>query len=234
MSEAFVLGVQLDGVCAVRPPAEEPMDYARRPVVEGAADALWRLSDAGAWIRILTHRLSDNWGHRTAVIETVEWLDEARIPYRDLCFLGAKPEVEADLYVDDDPDDIRKLRNKGNDVIVFDAPGNVDLRDPRAEDWVQLEELVMARLTKHSGVHGVPLQLPGVEDPQRVKDIVFELKARDRRESNEHLGHVSPWGRSDTLEHGATHEVRRIEVAPDQEIALESTPDRAETWVVVS
>ena len=37
------------------------------PVIEGAADALWRLSDAGIWLRIITHRLYVNWAHERAV-----------------------------------------------------------------------------------------------------------------------------------------------------------------------
>ena len=71
-------------------------------------------------------------------------------------------------------------------------------------------------------------------DAQRVKDVVAELASRGRRESNEHLGHISAWGRSTTLEHESTHEVRRRDIAPGEEIALESAGDRAETWIVVS
>ena len=66
---------------------------AKLPAIEGAAEALWRLSDAGVWIRVITHRLYVNWGHAEAVADTVQWLDAERIPYRDICFLGNKPEV---------------------------------------------------------------------------------------------------------------------------------------------
>ena len=38
------------------------------------------------------------------------WLDQVGIPYRDLCFLGRKPEVEADAYVDDAPHNVAELR----------------------------------------------------------------------------------------------------------------------------
>ena len=65
------------------------------PQIDGAAEALWRLSDAGVWIRVITHRLYTNWSHETVVSDTVAWLDKNKIPYRDLCFLGAKPQVEA-------------------------------------------------------------------------------------------------------------------------------------------
>jgi 5'(3')-deoxyribonucleotidase len=131
------------------------------PALPGAAEALWRLSDAGVWIRIITHRLYVNWGHAVAVADTVAWLDEAGIPYRDICFLGAKPEVEADCYVDDASHNVRALREAGNHVIVFDAPYNRDVEGPRARDWGEVEQLVVARVAEL----GVPLQpqLPGVD-----------------------------------------------------------------------
>lgn len=202
MPGPFVLGVDLDGVCAdytagLRSvvaeergvdPAElpeerswgftewglEPEEFERihhkavtelrllrhLPTIEGCADALWRLSDAGIWIRIITHRLYVNWGHRAAVSDTVAWLDQARIPYRDLCFLGAKPEVEAHAYIDDAPHNVEALRGAGNTVIVFDQPYNRDLPGPRASTWTELEELVL-ELAATSG--GVQPQLPGFD-----------------------------------------------------------------------
>lgn len=208
--DAFVLGVDLDGVCAEHTlafrsivaerlgvaaeslPLERGWDFEewgfgpgdfeahhRAAVVdhrmfrhlepiEGVADALWRLSDAGVWIRVITHRLYVNWGHQAAATDTVEWLDEARIPYRDLCFLGAKPQVEADLYIDDSPGNIDALRAAGNDVIVFDQPYNRDLAGPRAKNWRDVEELVLRRYTEWSGVHGVQPTLPGVAHGDRL------------------------------------------------------------------
>jgi 5'(3')-deoxyribonucleotidase len=131
------------------------------PVIEGAADALWRLSDAGIWIRIITHRLYVHWSHAAAITDTVEWLDQARIPYRDLCFLGAKPEVEADAYIDDGPHNVVALREHGNDVIVFDQPYNRHLDGPRAHNWAEAEELVYELVARKGA--GVQQQLPGVD-----------------------------------------------------------------------
>jgi 5'(3')-deoxyribonucleotidase len=131
------------------------------PPVEGAAAALWRLSDAGVWIRIVTHRLYANWGHAVAAADTVAWLDEVGIPYRDLCFLGRKPEVEADLYIEDAPHNVEELRAVGNEVVVFDQPYNRDLPGPRAGSWTEVEQLVVdARLARGDAV-AVPLPLPG-------------------------------------------------------------------------
>jgi 5'-nucleotidase len=203
LTEPFVFGVDLDGVCGdytaafrevtadelgvpvERLPLERswdfhewgfgPGDYERihriavlerrilrdLPIIEGAAESLWRLSDAGVWIRIITHRLYVNWSHATAVTDTVAWLDEARIPYRDICFLGAKPEVEADAYVDDGPHNVIALRELGNDVIVFDQPYNRELDGPRAKDWVEVEAII-EELAAAKG-KGLQRQLPGFD-----------------------------------------------------------------------
>jgi len=208
--DAFIFGVDLDGVCAdytlglqasvaadrgvdrATLPLERDWDFTewdfqpgeferhhRRAVVDerlfrhldpvpGAAEALWRLIDAGVWIRIITHRLYVNWGHQAAVTDTVEWLDDARIPYRDLCFLGAKPQVEANLYIDDSPSNIRSLRAAGNELIVFDQPYNREFAGPRAADWAEVEEIVLDRYTAWSGIHGVQPTLPGVSGGDRL------------------------------------------------------------------
>ncbi|HEX5367688.1 MAG TPA: hypothetical protein VFW63_13625 [Acidimicrobiales bacterium] len=132
------------------------------PPMPGVAQALWRLSDAGVWIRIITHRLYVNWGHATAVADTVDWLDATGVPYRDLCFLGAKPQVEADCYVEDAPHNVDALRRTGVPVIVYDQPYNRELPPPRARGWAEVEELVGSYVT----ARGLSLQvpLPGFED----------------------------------------------------------------------
>ena len=70
------------------------------------------------------------------VSDTVEWLDDHKIPYRDICFLGDKPEVGADCYIDDAPHNVHALRAGGSDVIVFDQPYNRDLEAPQGYELV--------------------------------------------------------------------------------------------------
>jgi 5'-nucleotidase len=132
------------------------------PAMDGAADVLWRLSDAGVWIRIITHRLYVHWGHEKAIADTAAWLDIHKIPYRDLCFLGAKPQVEADAYIDDAPHNIQQLRDAGNTVIAFEQPYNRDLPgDPRAQTWADVEQIVTDLVTDRTGRFEV--QLPGLD-----------------------------------------------------------------------
>ena len=131
------------------------------PVIDGAADALWRLSDAGVWIRIITHRLYVHWGHEKAVADTAAWLDANKIPYRDLCFLGAKPQAEAHAYIDDAPHNIEELRSYGNTVIAFDQPYNRDIEGLRAKNWIEAEEIVTDLTATHVGAF--EMQLPGID-----------------------------------------------------------------------
>jgi 5'-nucleotidase len=112
----------------------------------GVSEALWELSDLGVWIRIITHRLCVHWAHETTAADTAAWLDEQRIPYRDLCFIGAKPDVGADIYVEDSPTNVLGLREAGRHTIVFDQLYNRDLPGPRAGDWREVVELVREHL----------------------------------------------------------------------------------------
>lgn len=130
------------------------------PAMPGCADALWRLSDMGVWIRIITHRLYVNWGHAAAVTDTVSWLDDNRIPYRDICFLGAKPQVEADAYVDDAPHNITALADSGNEIIIFDHLYNRDLAGLRAHDWNEVEQIVVELAARKGAVQP---QFPGMD-----------------------------------------------------------------------
>jgi 5'-nucleotidase len=124
------------------------------------SDCLWELSDAGVWIRIITHRLLFNWAHEVSAADTAYWLDDNRIPYRDLCFIGDKPDVGADLYVDDSPTNIVKLREAGRTAIVFDQPYNRELGPPRARSWDEVVTLVREVLEARLRQVPLPLDIP--------------------------------------------------------------------------
>jgi 5'-nucleotidase len=123
----------------------------------GVSEALWELSDLGVWIRIITHRLIFNWAHETSAADTAAWLDQHKIPYRDLCFIGDKPNVGADLYIDDSPTNIISLRDAGKTAIVFDQPYNRDLPGPRATSWADVVATVRVKLDARD--RHVPLPL---------------------------------------------------------------------------
>jgi 5'-nucleotidase len=82
------------------------------------------------WIRIITHRLLFNGLHEPSAADTAVWLDQHDIPYRDLCFIGDKAMVGADLYIDDSPHNIVNLREAGRTAVVFDQRYNRHLDGP--------------------------------------------------------------------------------------------------------
>ena len=136
--------------------------FANMPEVAGASDALWRLSDAGVYIRVITHRLFVSWGHATVVGDTVSWLQQTRpdgrplIPYRDLCFVADKTDVGADLYIDDAPHNVAALRKARADVICFDTAYNRDLPGLRAHNWAEAEHIVLERVAERGLLASVP------------------------------------------------------------------------------
>jgi 5'(3')-deoxyribonucleotidase len=183
----FVIGVDLDGVCAdfyggLKPVAAEWLGvdiatlpdrvswtlpewgvdrapggydalhrfavtqrelFRRLPPMPGAPQALRRLSGADVRIRIITHRLFIKYFHQVAVRQTIEWLDFHDIPYWDLCFMREKAAVGADLYVEDSPENVARLRAEGLKTIVFSNSTNEHLPGPRARSWDEVVGLVL-------------------------------------------------------------------------------------------
>lgn len=118
--------------------------------IPGMSDALWALSDAEVHIRIVTHRFLTHGDQDRAAGDTIAWLQSrredgrVRVPHRDLCFLGAKADANADLHLDDAPYQVEALRAKGQQVLVFDQPYNGHLAGPRAIGWEDVVRQVLA------------------------------------------------------------------------------------------
>jgi 5'(3')-deoxyribonucleotidase len=124
--------------------------------IKNAPAILRKLSNQGIRIRIITHRLFLKFSHRTTITQTVDWLDNYDIPYWDICFMNDKGAVGAHVYVDDAPENIINLRNQGCKTIVFSNSTNRDLPGPRANDWFEVERLVMeAREEWRTGTIGL-------------------------------------------------------------------------------
>ncbi|MFN8388765.1 MAG: 5'-nucleotidase [Bdellovibrionota bacterium] len=116
------------------------------PMIPGARKYLRRLSDDGAHIRIVTHRLFIHYFHKLAVSQTIDWLDRSGIPYWDLCFMKEKQQVGADLYIEDSPANIEKLRGNGLYTICFGNSTNVGITPPRVTSWAEAYDAVHAHL----------------------------------------------------------------------------------------
>ncbi len=114
--------------------------------IEGAPAVLRRLSARNIRIRLITHRLYIKYFHQEAITQTTEWLEHHGIPYWDLCFMRDKAAVGADLYIEDSPDHVQRLREDGHKTIVFTNSTNKDLPGPRADSWLEVESLVLKEL----------------------------------------------------------------------------------------
>jgi len=111
-------------------------------MIAGARKYLWRLSNEGYRIRIITHRLFIQHFHKVAVQQTIEWLDSQGIPYWDLCFMMEKSQVGAHIYIEDNPENIDALRAANLQTICFGNSTNVHISHPRATTWKGVYELV--------------------------------------------------------------------------------------------
>jgi 5'(3')-deoxyribonucleotidase len=124
--------------------------------LKDAPATLRKLSHLDIRIRIITHRLFLKYSHRTSITQTVEWLDNYDIPYWDICFMNDKGAVGAHVYIDDAPDNIIGLRKQGCKTIVFGNSTNRDLPGPRADNWLEVERLVLeAREEWKTGTMGL-------------------------------------------------------------------------------
>jgi len=69
---------------------------------------------------------------------------------------------------------------------------------------------------------------------QNVKDIVNELKAKQRTESTIHREVYRPWGKYDSVDNGERFQVKRITVNPGAKLSVQMHHHRAEHWIIVS
>jgi 5'(3')-deoxyribonucleotidase len=118
--------------------------FLKLPPMAGAPQTLRKLSKEGVRIRIITHRLFIKYFHQVAARQTIQWLDHHDVPYWDLCFMQQKSAVGADLYIEDSPENVERLRAEGARTIVFTNSTNEHLSGPRAANWDEVFDLVVA------------------------------------------------------------------------------------------
>lgn len=142
--------VDLEHYMATHRYAVERSLYRTMLEIPGMSDALWELSEQEIHIRVVTHRFLTHGDQDRAAVDTIAWLQHrrrdgrVRVPYRDLCFLGAKADASADLHLDDAPYQIDSLRAAGENVLVYDQVYNRELSGPRARGWGDVVSQVLA------------------------------------------------------------------------------------------
>lgn len=112
------------------------------PMIPGARKFLRKLSDEGARIRIVTHRLFIDFFHHAAVSQTIDWLDKSGIPYSYLCFMESKQDVGVNIFIEDSPKNVDLLRGEDVYTICFGNSTNKHVAEPRVESWGEVYDLV--------------------------------------------------------------------------------------------
>jgi len=67
----------------------------------------------------------------------------------------------------------------------------------------------------------------------RIKTLVEDLRAQNRREATEHKRAYRPWGYYQGVDEGLRYQVKRIVVKPGGRLSLQRHFHRAEHWIVV-
>lgn len=109
--------------------------YEELAQIPGASETLWRLNDEGYENHVITSRFVNHRQNAIVLSQTAKWLDKEDIPYRSISFTSKKELFDADLFIDDSPSNIKKLRENGKNVLIYTAPYNVDIPGPRASNW---------------------------------------------------------------------------------------------------
>ncbi|HAL9907352.1 TPA: mannose-1-phosphate guanylyltransferase/mannose-6-phosphate isomerase [Escherichia coli] len=127
--------------------------------------------------------------------------------------------------------DITNKDNNGNvlwgDILTRDSSNNYIYGESGLITTLGVEDLVIVQ-TKDA------LLVANRKSVQDIKQLVEQLKLRDRSEYYIHRETYRPWGKCDTIDKGKRYQVKRIEVKPGEGISLQLHHHRSEHWVVVS
>ena len=96
--------------------------YQQLPPIDGAAVTIRRLHQQGWRIRLVTARCANEPDPSQVAADTIGWLQQHQFIWDDLCFTPNKGEVAADIYIDDSPDNIMRLRAAGRVAVVYTQP----------------------------------------------------------------------------------------------------------------
>ena len=126
------------------------------------------------------------------------------------------------------------------DVTDKDALGNAIMGDVLTVDTSNSFIHAHSKLVSVVGLDNVivvetadAVMIAAKDRVQDVKEIVDQLKAKNRSEADIHRKAYRPWGNYDLVDIGERHQTKRIIVKPGAKLSLQKHHHRAEHWVVV-
>ena len=126
------------------------------------------------------------------------------------------------------------------DVTDKDALGNAIMGDVLTVDTSNSFIHAHSKLVSVVGLDNVivvetadAVMIAAKDRVQDVKEIVDQLKAKNRSEADIHRKAYRPWGNYDLVDIGERHQTKRIIVKPGAKLSLQKHHHRAEHWIVV-
>ena len=113
------------------------------------------------------------------------------------------------------------------DVIARHTKNSYAMIDDRLAVLIGLEDIIVVS-TKDA------LMIAKKDEVDEVKEIVLELKAKNRSECELHREVHRPWGKYESIDSGDGYQVKRITVKPGAKLSVQKHRYRSEHWIVVS
>ena len=126
--------------------------------------------------------------------------------------------------------DVLQSDDDGNtlegDVLMHACTGSMVLAESRLVGIVGLNDVIVVE-TKDS------VLVVNKQQSQDVKELVNQLKEKQRPETELHRQVFRPWGSYDSIENAENFQVKRLIVKPGAVLSLQKHAHRSEHWVVV-
>ena len=113
------------------------------------------------------------------------------------------------------------------DIVAIETTNTLAISESRLVACIGLDNLVVVETPD-------AVLVADKRHIQKVKDVVNQLKATQRPETNTHRKVFRPWGSYDGIDAGGRFQVKRIVVNPGASLSLQMHHHRAEHWIVVS
>ena len=111
------------------------------------------------------------------------------------------------------------------DCLLVDSKNSLVLGHSRLIAGIGLEDLLVVETDD-------VILVAKQGESQKVKDVVTELKKRNRPEADIHTTVYRPWGSYTVLGEGPGYKMKKIVVSPGQRLSLQLHYHRSEHWIV--
>lgn len=126
--------------------------------------------------------------------------------------------------------DVEEKDDNGNvaigDVVVRDCNNSYVRADSRLVATIGMDDVVVVE-TKDA------VLVVNKNLVQSVKQVVADIKNKQRTEHHAHVKVYRPWGDYECIDEGHRFQVKRITVKPGEKLSLQMHYHRAEHWIVV-